>query len=212
MLPVLLCLLVSSAVLLADPVPHASFKLGTGSHLVDLVHLDLSALCLHPLPVACPGLNGGSSWWAKPEMGKVQQETPFWEAKSLSLDGHFGPHVILQVMRPYNFNQEEEKMAQMIKEVFGLQAKDYMILLFICKDYLKSESLENFVTSRDKKLTEYVAECGNRYLFFNNDAKGVEQEAQVAQLMTMIDDLVHTNRCAPCYTEHMMNVNKRHNF
>ncbi|KAG8132038.1 hypothetical protein E2320_009934 [Naja naja] len=29
MLPVLLCLLVSSAVLLADPVPHASFKLGT---------------------------------------------------------------------------------------------------------------------------------------------------------------------------------------
>ncbi|ETE57679.1 hypothetical protein L345_16603, partial [Ophiophagus hannah] len=65
-----------------------------------------------------------------------------------------GPHVILQVMHPYNFNQEEEEMVQLIKEVFG-QAQDYTILLFTYKDYLKGESLENFITSRDKKLKAY---------------------------------------------------------
>uniref|UniRef100_A0A8C6VPM8 AIG1-type G domain-containing protein n=1 Tax=Naja naja TaxID=35670 RepID=A0A8C6VPM8_NAJNA len=52
----------------------------------------------------------------------------------------------------------------------------------------------------------------NRYLFFNNKAKGAEQEAQVAELMTMIDDLVESNSDAPCYTEDMMNFSKRHNF
>ncbi|XP_032090768.1 GTPase IMAP family member 9-like [Thamnophis elegans] len=123
-----------------------------------------------------------------------------------------GPHVILQVMRPSRFTQNEKDMAQLIKEIFGLKAKNYIILLFSRKDYLKGESLENFISAQDENLKEYIAECGNRCLAFNNEAEGEEREAQVAELMVMIDDLVHRNKYAPCYTEDMMNFDETHKF
>ncbi|KAG8127246.1 hypothetical protein E2320_014174 [Naja naja] len=85
-----------------------------------------------------------------------------------------GPHVILHVMDPFRSSQKEVKMAQWIKEIFDLKAKDYMIILFTHKNFLKGESLEDLVSSRDKKLKEYIAECGNRCLVFSNKAKGVE--------------------------------------
>uniref|UniRef100_A0A8C5SME4 AIG1-type G domain-containing protein n=1 Tax=Laticauda laticaudata TaxID=8630 RepID=A0A8C5SME4_LATLA len=96
-----------------------------------------------------------------------------------------GPHVILHVMDP-SCSSQEMKMAQLIKEMFGCKAKDYTIIF-------------------DENLKEYIAKCKNRYLVFNNEAEGSEREAQVTELMTRIDDLVHRNRNAPCYTEDMMN-------
>ncbi|KAG8127239.1 hypothetical protein E2320_014165 [Naja naja] len=123
-----------------------------------------------------------------------------------------GPHVILHVMYPLGSSQEEMKVAQQIEEMFGLKAKDYTIILFTFKDELEGPSIENLISSRNAKVKKYIAECGYRYLFFNNKAEGGEREAQVTELMIMIDALVETNRNSPCYTEDMMNFNKRHNF
>ncbi|KAG8147870.1 hypothetical protein E2320_000011 [Naja naja] len=123
-----------------------------------------------------------------------------------------GPHVILHMMDPFCSSKKEMDMAQLIKEIFGLKAKNYIILLVTHKNYLEDKSVANFIYSRDENLKKYIAECGNWCLAFNNKAKGAEQEAQVAELMTMIDDLVERNRNAPCYTEDMMNVNYKHNF
>ncbi|KAK9395943.1 GTPase IMAP family member 7-like [Crotalus adamanteus] len=123
-----------------------------------------------------------------------------------------GPHVILHVICIGRFTQEEEQVHQLITEIFGLKAKNYIILLFTHKEYLESESIENFISTQDKKLQQYAAECGNRFLAFNNKAEGAEREAQVAELMTMIDCLVETNRDAPYYTEEMMSFNKRRKF
>uniref|UniRef100_A0A8C6XV23 AIG1-type G domain-containing protein n=1 Tax=Naja naja TaxID=35670 RepID=A0A8C6XV23_NAJNA len=123
-----------------------------------------------------------------------------------------GPHVILHVMDPLCSSKKEMDMAQLIKEMFGLKAKDYIILLVTHKNELEGKSVANFIYSRDDNLMEYIAQCGNRCLAFNNKAKGAEQEAQVAELMTMIDDLVERNRNAPCYTEDMMYINEKHNF
>ncbi|XP_029141141.1 uncharacterized protein LOC107293061 [Protobothrops mucrosquamatus] len=123
-----------------------------------------------------------------------------------------GPHVILHVIRPGCFSQEEQGAAQLIKEIFGLKAKNYIILLFTHKEDLEGTSLKNFIAVCNKNLKEYAAECGNRFLAFNNWAKGAEREAQVTELMTMIDRLVETNGDAPCYTEEMMKFNKRHKF
>ncbi|KAK9395905.1 GTPase IMAP family member 4-like [Crotalus adamanteus] len=52
--------------------------------------------------------------------------------------------------------------------------------------------------------SELVAQCGHRCLAFNNKAKGEEREAQVAELMRMIDQLVYKNGDATCYTEDML--------
>ncbi|XP_070623364.1 uncharacterized protein [Erythrolamprus reginae] len=118
-----------------------------------------------------------------------------------------GPHVILHVMGPYFNSQKETDMAQQIKKALGLKPKDYTIILFTGKDKLKGQSLEHVIASSDETLKEYIAECGNRVLAFNNLAEGEEREAQVAELMTMIDALVERNRDAPFYTEDMMDVN-----
>ncbi|KAG8127262.1 hypothetical protein E2320_014282 [Naja naja] len=116
-----------------------------------------------------------------------------------------GPHVILHVMHPFHASQKETDGVQLIKKIFGRNAKDYTIILFTHKDSKEGQSLENLISSRNKKVKKYIAECGNRCLAFNNKAKRAEREAQVAKLMTMIDALVEMNRCAPCYMEDMMN-------
>ncbi|XP_015678768.1 GTPase IMAP family member 7-like [Protobothrops mucrosquamatus] len=115
-----------------------------------------------------------------------------------------GPHVILQVMRPGRFSQEEKDVAKLITEIFSLNAKNYMITLFTRKDDLEGQSLEDFLSKGDRALQVQMAQCGNRYLAFNNKAKGEEQEKQMAKLMTMIDELVQKNKGANYYSEAMM--------
>ncbi|XP_026550119.1 GTPase IMAP family member 7-like, partial [Notechis scutatus] len=121
-----------------------------------------------------------------------------------------GPHVILQVIRPGRFTQEEKEVARLIKEIFSLKAKDYMIILFTRKEDLEGKTLEKFIAEGNSGLKEQVDQCGNRFLAFNNKAEGAEREAQVGQLMAMIDTLVEKNRAAPCYTEEMMKADKEH--
>ncbi|XP_032090764.1 GTPase IMAP family member 9-like [Thamnophis elegans] len=111
-----------------------------------------------------------------------------------------GPHVILHVMPLSYFIRKEMEVIQLIKEVFGFKAKNYIILLFTHKDHLKGRSLEQFISAKAEDLKEYIAECGNRMLAFNNEAEEEEREAQVAKLMAMIDDLAERNRNAPSYT------------
>uniref|UniRef100_A0A8C6VF85 AIG1-type G domain-containing protein n=1 Tax=Naja naja TaxID=35670 RepID=A0A8C6VF85_NAJNA len=122
-----------------------------------------------------------------------------------------GPHVILHVMHPFHAPQKEMDVVQLIKKIFGHNAKDYTIILFTHKDSKEGQSLKNLISSRNKKVKKYIDKCGERCLAFNNKAKGAERDVQVTKLMTMIDDLVEMNICAPCYREDMMNVNKRHN-
>ncbi|KAK9395896.1 GTPase IMAP family member 4-like [Crotalus adamanteus] len=115
-----------------------------------------------------------------------------------------GPHVIVQVIRPGRFSQEEKDVAKLIKEIFSLKAKHYMILLFTRKEDLEEKTLEQFVSEDDSSLRDQVSECGSRILAFDNRAEGKERETQMAQLMSMIVQLVSMNREAPYYTEDMM--------
>ncbi|XP_026549862.1 GTPase IMAP family member 7-like [Notechis scutatus] len=121
-----------------------------------------------------------------------------------------GPHVIVQVMCLGRFTQEEKDVAHLIKEIFSLKAKDYMIILFTRKDELGDKTLEKFIAEGNSGLKEQVDQCGNRFLAFNNKAEGEEREAQVGQLMAMIDTLVQNNCTAPWYTEEMLKADKEH--
>ncbi|XP_039203535.1 GTPase IMAP family member 9-like isoform X2 [Crotalus tigris] len=121
-----------------------------------------------------------------------------------------GPHVILWVMRIGYFTREEKEMLQLVKEVFGRKGKNYLILLFTRKEDLEGETLEEFISKENVALRELVAYCGHRCLAFNNKAKGEEREAQVAELMRMIDQLVYKNGDATCYTEDMLRADINH--
>ncbi|XP_039207991.1 GTPase IMAP family member 9-like isoform X2 [Crotalus tigris] len=120
-----------------------------------------------------------------------------------------GPHVIVQVIRPGRFSQEEKDVAKLIKEIFNLNAKHYMILLFSRKEDLEEKTLEQFLSEDDSSLRDQVSECGSRILAFDNKAEGKEQETQMDQLMSMIDQLVFMNREAPYYTEDMMKKDEK---
>ncbi|KAM6450322.1 GTPase IMAP family member 7-like [Liasis olivaceus] len=141
------------------------------------------------------------------DTGRPERETANEVRKCVSFCSP-GPHIILQVIRPGRFTQEEKDVARLIKEIFSLKAKDYMIILFTRKEDLEGGSLRQFIAEGDPFLKEQVFRCGGRYLAFNNKAEGAEQEAQVAKLMEMIDQLVEKNSRAPCYTEDMLKADK----
>uniref|UniRef100_A0A8C5RJM4 AIG1-type G domain-containing protein n=1 Tax=Laticauda laticaudata TaxID=8630 RepID=A0A8C5RJM4_LATLA len=126
------------------------------------------------------------------DTARLEQETSAEVSKCIKFCNP-GPHVILQVMRPACYTQEEKDVARLIKEIFSLKAKDYMIILFTRKEDLEGNSLEKFIAEGDAGLKEHVYRCGNRFLAFNNKAEGGERKAQVDQLMAMIDALVQKN-------------------
>ncbi|XP_060538023.1 uncharacterized protein LOC132709156 [Pantherophis guttatus] len=119
-----------------------------------------------------------------------------------------GPHVILRIVRPGLFSHDEKEVAQLIREMFSFRALNYMILLFTRKEDLDGRSLEEYISGEGVCFREEAYHCGNRFLAFGNKATGEEREAQVAQLMTMIDQLVQKNGDAPYYTEDMLMAEK----
>ncbi|ETE58725.1 GTPase IMAP family member 7, partial [Ophiophagus hannah] len=123
-----------------------------------------------------------------------------------------GPHVIIQVIRLGTFSTEEREVAQIISNIFSLKAKAYMIVLFTRKEDLEGRPLREMLSEADKKmapLMEQITSCGNRCLAFNNKAGEEERQAQVAELIQMVDDLMQSNRSAPCYTKEMLQEDKQ---
>ncbi|XP_014453879.1 GTPase IMAP family member 7 [Alligator mississippiensis] len=105
-----------------------------------------------------------------------------------------GPHAIILVMQLGRFTEEEKKTVARIQDIFGEKAIQYMIILFTRKDDLQGEEFHDFLEALDdKKLQQLLKKCGRRCLAFNNKATGQEQEAQVSQMMGMIDVMVRKN-------------------
>ncbi|XP_053120708.1 uncharacterized protein LOC128331388 [Hemicordylus capensis] len=115
-----------------------------------------------------------------------------------------GPHVIIQVIRLDRFSQEEKDVARLIQKIFTIQGKAYVILLFTRKEDLDGRPLRDFLKEGDRDLQNQLAQCGGRCLAFNNRATGQERDEQVAELLSLVDDLVGKNKAAPYYTEDML--------
>ncbi|XP_050998609.1 GTPase IMAP family member 9-like [Acomys russatus] len=103
-----------------------------------------------------------------------------------------GPHAIILVLQLGRHTEEEEKTVALIKGIFGEAAMRYMIVLFTRKDDLEDRSLDSFV-EENKKLKDFVVQCGNRYVAFNNKAGEAEQETQVQELIELIENMVDRN-------------------
>ncbi|KAL7977914.1 hypothetical protein Chor_010866 [Crotalus horridus] len=103
-----------------------------------------------------------------------------------------GPHVIIQVIRLGHFSQEEKEVAKLLKDIFSLKAKSYMIILFTRKEDLEGRSLHEMLSGDDENLQalrDQIQSCGNRCLAFNNKAVGQEQQDQIDELIRMVDEL-----------------------
>nr|XP_006128779.1 GTPase IMAP family member 7-like [Pelodiscus sinensis] len=105
-----------------------------------------------------------------------------------------GPHAIVLVMQLGRFTEEEKKTVERIQDIFGKETAQYMIFLFTRKEDLEGGDLHDYLKDfNDKDLEKLMKRCGNRCCAFNNRATGQEQEAQVSELIAMIDEMVKQN-------------------
>ncbi|XP_044908934.1 GTPase IMAP family member 7-like isoform X1 [Felis catus] len=104
-----------------------------------------------------------------------------------------GPHAIVLVLQLGRYTEEEQKTVALIKTVFGKPALRHMFILFTRKDNLEGQSLSDFLADSDVKLRNIISECGNRYCAFNNRASEAENEAQVQELVELIEEMVQNN-------------------
>ncbi|XP_047684052.1 GTPase IMAP family member 7-like isoform X4 [Prionailurus viverrinus] len=124
---------------------------------------------------------------------KETLETTCREISRCVLYSRPGPHAIILVLQVGLYREEEQRTVALIKAVFGKPALKHMIVLFTRKDDLEEKSLSDFLADSDVKLRNIISECGNRYCAFNNRASEAEKEAQVQELVELIEEMVQSN-------------------
>ncbi|XP_036376504.1 GTPase IMAP family member 7-like [Megalops cyprinoides] len=103
-----------------------------------------------------------------------------------------GPHAILIVLQLGRFTQEEKDTLEVIKLTIGENALKHSIVVFTHGEQLKNKTLSDFVGKSGKDLKDIVDKCGKRYIAFNNEVKGFNNQART--LLTQIDELVAKNQ------------------
>ncbi|XP_054985900.1 GTPase IMAP family member 7-like [Sorex araneus] len=104
-----------------------------------------------------------------------------------------GPHAIILVLSLGRYTEEEQKVFAMVKALFGESVTRHMIVVFTRKDELEDRSLPDFIDEADVSLKNMLKECGSRYCAFSNKAAKAEKEAQVQELMQLIQKMIHNN-------------------
>ncbi|XP_052495124.1 GTPase IMAP family member 7-like [Budorcas taxicolor] len=109
-----------------------------------------------------------------------------------------GPHAIVLVLQLGRHTQEEQQTVALVKALFGEAALKYMIILFTHKEELEDQSLSNFLEGSDGNLRSLLQECGDRCCAFDNskNTEQAEKEAQVQELVELIDKMVQNNQGA----------------
>ncbi|XP_040116321.1 GTPase IMAP family member 7-like [Oryx dammah] len=125
-----------------------------------------------------------------------------------------GPHAIVLVMTVGRHTQEEQQTVELVKVLFGEAAMKYMIILFTHKEELEDQSLSDFLENADVNLRSLLQECGDRCYFISNcrSTEQAETEAQVQELVELIDKMVQDNQGAyfsdPIYKGTFENLRK----
>ncbi|KAI4543316.1 hypothetical protein MG293_006110 [Ovis ammon polii] len=123
---------------------------------------------------------------------KESQKAILNEIKEYLFTSHHGLHAIILVIQLGCYTQEEQQTVALIKNLFGEAAMKYMIILVTHKE---DKSLRDYVREL-RKLQSLIKECGDRYCVFSNRTDQAEKEAQVQELVELIDKMVQDNQGA----------------
>ncbi|NXE57808.1 GIMA4 GTPase, partial [Casuarius casuarius] len=106
-----------------------------------------------------------------------------------------GPHALVLVTQLGRYTEEDEAAAGEVWRIFGHDAVKHTVVLFTRKEDLGDGSLHDYVMGTDNTaLWRLIQDCGYRYCAFNNKATGAEQDAQVRDLLKLIQRVVKGNR------------------
>ncbi|XP_055962752.1 GTPase IMAP family member 1-like [Sorex fumeus] len=115
----------------------------------------------------------------------------WWEWGRCVLLSAPGPHVLLLVTQLGRFTHQDQLAVNALKAAFGDSVLERTIVVFTRGEDLAGGSLREYVRDGDNRaLRELVAKCGHRMCAFNNRATGGQREAQVAELMAQVEQLV----------------------
>ncbi|XP_055962764.1 GTPase IMAP family member 7-like [Sorex fumeus] len=123
---------------------------------------------------------------------KEKVDTTCKEISKCVLYSSPGPHAIILVLQLNRYTEEDQKVCAMVKTLFGESVTRHMIIVFTRKEDLEGKSLCDFIEA-DVSLKNMVKECGNRCCAFSNRAKEDEKEAQVQELIQLIEKMMHNN-------------------
>ncbi|XP_017207985.2 GTPase IMAP family member 9 [Danio rerio] len=102
-----------------------------------------------------------------------------------------GPHAFLLVIPIERYTDEQERIAEMILEMFNEDISRYTILIFTHADRLNGGSIQEFISRQNGKIQELVERFGSRFVAFNN--KNSENREQVTRLLQKVDELMIQN-------------------
>nr|XP_040145152.1 GTPase IMAP family member 1 [Ictidomys tridecemlineatus] len=102
-----------------------------------------------------------------------------------------GPHALLLVTQLGRFTAQDQQALRKVKELFGQAVVARVVLVFTHKEDLAGDSVQDYVRcTENQALRELVAECEGRVCALNNRATGSERQAQVEQLLGLVQGLV----------------------
>lgn len=103
-----------------------------------------------------------------------------------------GPHAFLLLLPIGNISREDGSSLELITNMFGKKAVDFVIVVFTRGDQLEEDqTIENYIEECDDFVNNMLKECHGRYHVFNN--KDENKQMQVAELLKKIDRMVWEN-------------------
>ncbi|XP_072508366.1 GTPase IMAP family member 7-like isoform X3 [Notamacropus eugenii] len=111
-----------------------------------------------------------------------------------------GPHAIVLVLQLGRYTDEEQQSVCWIKGLFGPDVTKYLVVLFTRKDDLDGQTLEEFLKGSSTNLKMLLKECKERCCAFNNKAQGTEKEAQVEELLNIVEKMRKDNK-GTCFSD-----------
>ncbi|XP_074123656.1 GTPase IMAP family member 4-like [Sminthopsis crassicaudata] len=104
-----------------------------------------------------------------------------------------GPHALLLVLQVGRFTQEEKAAIERLYKILGAEAVKFLIIVFTGKDKLE-ESLEDYLgTIDDSYFKALLEKCAHRCCAFDNNASGAQRDAQISELMAIVENMVQDN-------------------
>ncbi|KAI4543196.1 hypothetical protein MG293_005990 [Ovis ammon polii] len=98
---------------------------------------------------------------------------------------------MLLVTQLGRFTKEDQRVARLLKEVFGAGVLARTVLVFTLNEDLDGSSLETYLRETDNRaLAELDVVCSRRHCGFNNKGDGAEQEARLRELMRLVEGIL----------------------
>ncbi|XP_012892167.1 PREDICTED: GTPase IMAP family member 4, partial [Dipodomys ordii] len=113
-----------------------------------------------------------------------------------------GPHAVILVVPLGRYTEEEHKATEKVLTMFGERARSFMILLFTRKDDLGDTDFSDYLKEAPESILTLIHQFDGQYCVFNNRASGSEQEAQRAELLALVEQVMRDNG-GGCFTNKM---------